>query len=96
MVSEALPCALYCLKADTLSVYPRPDGRKESLYVPAGAVISVGERNSEMGPFVEVHWNEKTVLMFPQDIVERAEALPRPAYAGAGHERAAAAPGFGR
>jgi hypothetical protein len=72
MVSEAL----YCLKADTLSVCPQPDGKKESLYVPAGAVISVCGRNSEIGPFVEVHWNDKTVFMFPQDIVERAEALP--------------------
>lgn len=80
MVSEAL----YCLKADTLAVCPQRDGKKESLYVPAGAVISVGERNSEMGPFVEVHWHDKTVFMFPQDIVERAEALPRPAYSGAG------------
>jgi hypothetical protein len=92
MVSEAL----YCLKADTLSVYPRPDGKMESLYVPAGAVISLGERNSEMGPFVEVHWNGKTVLMFPQDIVERAEALPAPAYSGAGQGRAAAALAFSR
>ena len=91
MVSEAV----YCLKADTLSVYPRPDGKKESLYVPAGAVISVGGRDSAMGPFVEVHWNSKTVYMFPQDLVERAEALSAPAYAGAGQERAAAL-GVGR
>lgn len=92
MVSEAL----YCLKADTLSVYLRPDGKKESLYVPAGAIISVGERNSEMGPFVEVRWNGKAVLMFPQDIVERAEALPAHVYSGTGQERAAAALGLGR
>lgn len=92
MVSEAL----YSLKADTLSVYPRPDGTKESVYVPAGAIISVGERNSDMGPFVEVHWNDKTVLMFPQDLVERAEALPKPTYAAAGRGRAAAALGFSR
>ena len=89
MMSEAL----YCLKVDTLSVYPRPDGRKESLYIPAGAVISVGER--KVGPFVEVHWDSKTVFMFPQDIIERVEALPAPAYSGSGQERAAAQ-GLGR
>lgn len=88
--------SVYCLKADILSIYPRPNGKKDYLYVPAGAVISIGDTNSQIGPFVEVHWDTKTVFMFPQDIQDRAEELSAPVHAGAGQQRRAAALGFSR
>jgi hypothetical protein len=87
---------VYCLKADILSIYARPDGKKDYLYVPAGATITIGEPNSQMGLFVEVHWDSKTIFMFPQDIEDRAEMVPVPVASNAGQQRRAAALGFSR
>ena len=64
----------YCLHQDILSVHTPDREHKECLYVPAGAVVSVDDEH-ESEKFVEVHWNSKTVLMFLQDIQDRAELL---------------------
>lgn len=64
----------YCLNQDILSVHTPDQDRKECLYVPAGAVVSVDTAH-ESDRFVEVHWNSKTVLMFLQDIQDRAELM---------------------
>jgi hypothetical protein len=72
----------YCLKTNILSIHTTSEGKKQSLYLPAGAIITVGDLAPKEGPFVEVLWNTKTVLMFPQDILERAQALPTPGYSG--------------
>lgn len=64
----------YCLQQDILSVHTPDQTHKECLYVPAGAVVSV-DTADQNNQFVEVHWNSKTVLMFLQDIQDRAELL---------------------
>jgi hypothetical protein len=72
----------YCLNTNILSVYTTREGRKESIYVPAGAIIEIDNLAPTEGPFVEALWDDKTVLMFPQDIVERAQPLPPPGHCG--------------
>jgi hypothetical protein len=47
-------------------------------YVPAGAVISIGEGDLPAGELVSVQWDSQTVLMFRQDISSRAEHIPEP------------------
>jgi hypothetical protein len=64
----------YCLHQDILSVHTPDRDHKECLYVPAGAVVSF-DTVHENEKLVEVHWNSKTVLMFRQDIQDRAELL---------------------
>jgi hypothetical protein len=63
-----------CLHQDILSVHVPDRDHKECLYVPAGEVVSV-DTEHEDNNLVEVHWNSKTVLMFLQDIQDRAELL---------------------
>ena len=64
----------YCLNQDILSVHTPDQDRKECLYVPAGAIVSIDAAQQDE-KFVEVHWNSKTVQMFFQDIQDRAELL---------------------
>jgi hypothetical protein len=72
----------YCLNTNILSVHTTKEGRKEPIYVPAGAVVEVDDLVPTEGPLVKVVWEAKTVLMFLQDIVERAQPLPPPGYCG--------------
>jgi hypothetical protein len=65
---------LYCLHQDILSIHTPDRNHKECVYVPAGAVVSIDPVQQDE-KFVEVHWNSKTVLMFLQDIHDRAELL---------------------
>ena len=64
----------YCLHQDILSIHAPDLEHKECVYVPAGSVVSIdaAQRNEK---FIEVHWNSKTVLMFSQDIQNRAELI---------------------
>jgi hypothetical protein len=71
----------FTLKTDILSVQVSEEGCKGYLYVPAGAIISVPDLNPNDSIFVEVFWDSKKVMMFPQDIQERTEPLSSPAYA---------------
>jgi len=67
----------YYLHQDTLSVRSLEQNKRECVYIPAGAIISV--RGASPGStderFVEVVWDAKTVFMFSEDIRERAEPL---------------------
>jgi hypothetical protein len=64
----------YCLHQDILSIHAPDREHKECFYVPAGAVVSVDTAHEDHN-LVEVHWDSKTVLMFFQDIQDRAELL---------------------
>lgn len=64
----------YCLHQDILSIHTPDRIHKECVYVPAGSVVSV-DASQEDQKFVAVHWDSKTVLMFLQDIQDRAELL---------------------
>jgi hypothetical protein len=65
----------YCLHEPILSVYRGGSGQRECIYVPAGELISVRDPNSANTKFVEVHWDAKLLLMFQQDIEDRAELV---------------------
>lgn len=68
---------LYCLHQETLSVFCSENNVREFLYIPAGTVISVCSQGGD-GKFAEVIWDNKVVLMFSEDIQERAEPLYEP------------------
>lgn len=63
----------YCLNQDTLSVSVSDSSRREFAYIPAGTVIYVSQ--PEEGKLVEVVWNNHKVLMFSEDIHDRANPL---------------------
>ena len=69
-----MPEHRYCLNQDILSVQTLDLDHKEFCYVPAGSVVSV-ENTDGSEALVKVDWNSKTILMFLQDIYERAEPL---------------------
>lgn len=64
----------YCLHQDILSVQTPDRDHRECVYVPAGTIVSINGLHEDQ-KFVEVDWNSKTVLMFRQDIKDRAEPL---------------------
>ena len=70
-----MPGNLYCVQEDILSVHSSHGGRRECLYVPAGTVVSVRSYSRMDSRLVEVDWNERIVLMFSQDLEERAQQL---------------------
>ena len=66
---------LYCVQQDILSVHSSQGGRRECVYVPAGTVITVRSYSRMDSRLVEVDWDERVVLMFSQDLEERAQQL---------------------
>ncbi|MFL6450615.1 MAG: hypothetical protein ACJ746_23475 [Bryobacteraceae bacterium] len=63
----------YCLNQETLSVSLPGSAKREFAYIPAGTVITLcGEANDKL---VEVAWDNRTVLVFSEDIHERADQI---------------------
>jgi hypothetical protein len=76
---DSVPQPRYRLTEKILSVQVTADqSPKELLYVPAGAVISIGEEDLSPGDLVAVQWDSQTVLMFRQDIDSRTEHFAEP------------------
>ena len=70
-----MPGSLYCIQQDILSVQACHEGRRQCLYVPAGTVISVRNHDENDERLVEINWDSKTVLIFAQDLRERAQPM---------------------
>ncbi len=70
-----MPGGLYCIQQDILSVHSPREGHQHCLYVPAGTVISVRNHDQLNDRLVEVNWDSKTVLVFAQDLEDRAQPL---------------------
>ncbi len=70
-----MPGNLYCVQQDILSVHSLQGGSKQCVYVPAGTVIAVRNHSCVDSRLVEVDWDSRVVLMFSQDIQERAQQL---------------------
>lgn len=63
----------YCLNQETLSVSLPGSAKREFAYIPAGTVITVcGHENEKL---VEVAWEDRTALVFSEDIHERADLI---------------------
>jgi len=63
----------YCLNQETLSVSLPGSAKREFAYIPVGTVITIC--GPENGKLVEVAWEDRTVLVFSEDIHERADQI---------------------
>jgi hypothetical protein len=63
----------YQLNQETLSVSLPGAAKREFAYIPAGTTISIC--GPENGKLVEVAWEGRTVLVFSEDIHERADQI---------------------
>jgi hypothetical protein len=63
----------YCLNQETLSVSLPGSAKREFAYIPAGSIITIC--GPENGKLVEVAWDGRTVLVFSEDIHERADQI---------------------
>jgi hypothetical protein len=63
----------YCLNQETLSVSLPASAKREFAYIPAGTVITIC--GPENGKLVEVAWEDRRVLVFSEDIHERADIV---------------------
>jgi hypothetical protein len=63
----------YRLNQETLSVSLPGSMKREFAYIPAGSIIAIC--GPENGKLVEVTWEDRRVLVFSEDIHERAEQI---------------------
>lgn len=63
----------YYLNQETLSVSLPGSLKREFAYIPAGTIITIS--GAETGKLVEVAWGERKVLVFSEDIHERADQV---------------------
>lgn len=63
----------YCLNQETLSVSLPGAAKREFAYIPAGTIITIC--GPETGKLVEVAWDDRTALVFSEDIHERADQV---------------------
>lgn len=63
----------YHLNQETLSVSLPGAAKREFAYIPAGTIIAIC--GPENGKLVEVAWEDRTVLVFSEDIHERANQI---------------------
>jgi hypothetical protein len=63
----------YCLNQETLSVSLPGSPKREFAYIPAGSIITIC--GPENGKLVEVAWDGRAVLVFSEDIHERADQI---------------------
>jgi hypothetical protein len=63
----------YCLNQETLSVSLPGAEKREFAYIPAGTIITLC--GPETGKLVEVAWENRTALVFSEDIHERADQV---------------------
>jgi hypothetical protein len=63
----------YHLNQETLSVSLPGAAKREFAYIPAGTTITIC--GPENGKLVEVEWEDRTVLVFSEDIHERADQI---------------------
>lgn len=63
----------YRLNQETLSVSLPGSAKREFAYIPAGSIITIS--GPENGKLVEVDWENRTVLVFSEDIHERADQI---------------------
>jgi hypothetical protein len=63
----------YCLHQETLSVSLPGAPNREFAYIPAGSTITIC--GPENGKLVEVAWDDRRVLVFSEDIHERADQI---------------------
>jgi hypothetical protein len=63
----------YCLNQETLSVSLPGAAKREFVYIPVGTVITIC--GPENGKLVEVAWEDRTALVFSEDIHERADQI---------------------
>jgi len=62
----------YYIQEPILSIQSQSQDRRDFVYVPAGTVVSVPDYSPD-AKFVEIVWDSKTLLMFSQDLQDRAE-----------------------
>jgi hypothetical protein len=75
---------VYRLKTPTLGILRAEDDHPEPVTLPLHAVITVSDElalaaddNIQNGShLIEVQWEDKKVLVFPQDLRERGENVP--------------------
>ena len=63
----------YSLNQEILSVALPGAAKREFTYIPAGTVITIC--GPENGKLVEVAWDNRTALVFTEDIHERADQI---------------------
>jgi len=63
----------YCLHQETLSVSLPGSLKREFAYIPSGSIITIC--GPENGKLVEVAWDDRKVLVFSEDIHERADQI---------------------
>lgn len=63
----------YCLNQETLSVSLPGAEKREFAYIPVGTIITIC--GPETGKLVEVTWDNRTALVFSEDIHERADQV---------------------
>jgi hypothetical protein len=74
----------YCLNQETLSVSLPGSAKREFTYIPAGSILTIC--GPENGKLLEVAWEDRVVLVFAEDLHERASQIfdvvesPRPLF----------------
>jgi hypothetical protein len=63
----------YCLNQETLSVSLPGSAKREFAYIPAGSILTIC--GPENGKLVEVAWEDRVVVVFAEDIHERATQI---------------------
>ena len=63
----------YRLNQETLSVSLPGSEKREFAYIPAGSVLTIC--GPETGKLVEVAWDNRSALVFSEDIHERADQI---------------------
>jgi hypothetical protein len=63
----------YRLNQETLSVSLPGAEKREFTYIPVGTIITIC--GPETGKLVEVAWDDRTALVFSEDIHERADQV---------------------
>ena len=67
-----MPFGLYRIKVPTIALFEE-DGRHIARTVPPGAFIAVNREAFAGAKLVNVTWDDKTVMMFRQDLLSRSE-----------------------
>ena len=64
----------YRLKTPTLGIISE-DGHRKSVIIPIGAVVRVISGPLDNNRLVDVIWEDKSIMMFTQDVRERGEQV---------------------
>jgi hypothetical protein len=72
--AEFMPIRRYRIQSPTIALFVE-EGRHVAHTVPAGAIVAIDSEAYSDNKLVDVVWEEKTVMMFAQDVRSRGEKI---------------------